>query len=118
MERANGTGRCMNGSSNIDVLSDLAAGILRVQVCTRWQSRRISARGRDWDSGNGRLSAVFAAWGCVSMAQLANGNRGQWPMIMVAIPTMKTMRMGGRWSEGIDNVRSGQIERSRQTRQV
>ena len=55
------------------MLSDLAAGILRVQVCTRWQSRRISARGRDWDSGNGRLSAVFAAWVCVSMAQLANG---------------------------------------------
>ena len=68
------------------------------------------------DSGNGRLSAVFAAWVCVSMAQLANGRRGQWHT--TTIRTMKTMRMGGRWSEGIDTVRSGQIERSWQTGQV
>ena len=49
MERANGTCRCTNGSSNIDVSSDLVAGILRVRVCTRWQSRGISARGKDFD---------------------------------------------------------------------
>ena len=82
MKRANGTCRCPNGSSNIDVSSDLVAGILRVQVCTRWQSRRISARGKGWDSGNGRLSAGFAALVSADMAQRACEQRELWCIVV------------------------------------
>ena len=61
--------------------SDSVAGMLRVWLYTRSQSRSINGRDENWGSGNGRLSAVFAASVHADMVQIVSGRQGEWSTI-------------------------------------